>query len=191
MQSAALAPEAPAGDGDDEQHLEQAEAEMDGVGQREDAAVVLQRVDALPVEGDFLRQIEKAKLAHMGDDRAEHQQAEDREAAPTASVRRRATNVWWTAVCESMLSQASPPRCSVVRRPSESAKRAAEVPENQEARDQEARGSEVLAAHDLAFFAGFLAAIGRGFVCLVAKIFGSHVQSEKADSVNDHAIARS
>ena len=55
--------------------FEQAKAEMDGVGEREDAAVVLQRVDPLPVEGDFFRQIKKAKLAQVREDRAEHEQS--------------------------------------------------------------------------------------------------------------------
>ena len=51
---------------------------------------------------------------------------------------------------------------------------AAEVPENEKAGDQEPGGGEILAAHDLAFFARLLAAIRRRFVCFIAKFVGSH-----------------
>src|SRR5207244_4322614 len=73
---ATLAPQANTSDHNNEDHLQQAEAEMNGVMEREDSPIVLQRIDPLPIESDLLRQIEEAELAQMSDDRAEQQKAE-------------------------------------------------------------------------------------------------------------------
>src|SRR5262245_54744068 len=67
---------------------------------------------------------------------------------------------------------------------------AAEVPQNEEADAQQSGRSKVLAAHNLALFAGLLAAIGRGFVCLIAKIFGSHRLGAKVETEKRQPVRR-
>ena len=71
QQSSALAPERPAGDGDDEEHLQQTKTKMHGIAQREDSLGIGQRVDPLPIEADLLRKIEEAELAHVCQHRAQ------------------------------------------------------------------------------------------------------------------------
>src|SRR5688500_18151939 len=122
---------------------------MDEIRQGENPLGIAQWIQALPVEGDFLRQVKKAELAEMRENRADKQEAEnwqhgngelngEREAQVSGGLRVKRQPGLATQV--------------VPCKPAQEVRQiAAEVPEHEEASDQQAGGRQILAAHDLPF----------------------------------------
>jgi hypothetical protein len=167
-----FAPQAPAGDQRDEQHLQDAEAQVNGVGPGNNPLPVRERIDPVPVEGQLLRQIQKAELPHLRHQAREHQKAEDRNEGDgqtpgdasqlEAGFTRRGLQP--RAAAKVLAGQFA----------QELGHRVAEVPQHHKAAHQKGRGGQVLAFDDLPFLAGLLPAIRRRFMRLVAKVVGCH-----------------
>ena len=99
----------------DEADLQQPEAEMHAVGHRKDPTGVGERIDSLRIEGQFLRQKEKADLPHVNDDAGEHDEAEHGHEGFAEFPGEVQAAV--AKVLSIRPTQASPPRYSRVMRP--------------------------------------------------------------------------